>query len=428
MEEALITRWETSEFVRRIWLAMQASTVYPPDLLPLLQNCVALYRQHLDADDVEDFCALRRLDAMLHGVEENWSDEWLLGHLPTTAQTTASGHGDLDVEKEFSEMRTRRQRSTFKVKPLRVKYVVLLHLFSGHRRHGDVQDQFERLQHTSSYPLHGLSVDIVISLKFENILDIEIQRLFRAAVHDGHIAAIVAGPPCETWSKAREQYYANQQGPRPVRTIEHPYGMQQLRLKELTQLLVGNDLLGAAVISVTLLGCFMLMEHPQEPPSEFSPAIWKLSIVKLLLQQPDIRRLRIWQGHYGSRSPKPTDLLCVHLTSDITEIFERHKTRLTLPKTMSIGKDESGRFKTQALKAYPAPLWAAIAQAAYAHVLARGVEDPQEVMPAKLDAAVRALDAPIGESSMGPDFCADGAAIQRQDWRSARAGHAVTPP
>ncbi len=254
MEEALITRWETSEFVRRIWLAMQASTVYPPDLLPLLQNCVALYRQHLDADDVEDFCALRRLDAMLHGVEENWSDEWLLGHLPTTAQTTASGHGDLDVEKEFSEMRTRRQRSTFKVKPLRVKYVVLLHLFSGHRRHGDVQDQFERLQHTSSYPLHGLSVDIVISLKFENILDIEIQRLFRAAVHDGHIAAIVAGPPCETWSKAREQYYANQQGQRPVRTIEHPYGMQQLRLKELTQLLVGNDLLGAAVISVTLLG------------------------------------------------------------------------------------------------------------------------------------------------------------------------------
>ncbi len=61
-------------------------------------------------------------------------------------------------------------------------------------------------------------------------------------------------------------------------------------------------------------------------------------------------------------------------------------------------------------------------------MLARGVSDPQEVLPVRLDAAVRALDSKIGESSMGPDFCESGVAAQRHDWRSAKARQSHAPP
>ena len=172
----------------------------------------------------------------------------------------------------------------------------------------------------------------------------------------------------------------------------------------------------------------MLLEHPQEPPAELSPAIWKLAVVKFLLQQPAVTRLCIFQGHYGASSAKPTDLLCVHATSDLRQIFERHRTSTTLPKNVSIGKDEHGRYKTQALKAYPQPLCAAIAQAAYAHVLSRGVADPRTDLPTRLKTAVTALSADIGESAMGPDFAAQGLDDQRHDWRSAKSKLAGAPP
>ena len=200
-EEFLITRWTATELVDKVWEAMQRSTVYPHDLLHLTSECLDRYKMHLDEDDIDDSSILRALETMMLTIQQNWSEDWLMGHIPTTKQTSIIGHGTVDVHEEFRKLCQQQPRRSFKIQPLRIKCVILLHLFSGHRRHGDVQDEFEKLQKTSIYPLHGLSVDIVISVEFGNILNPATQRLFRAAIHDGYIGAIVAGPPCGTWRK-----------------------------------------------------------------------------------------------------------------------------------------------------------------------------------------------------------------------------------
>lgn len=127
------------------------------------------------------------------------------------------------------------------------------------------------------------------------------------------------------------------------------------------------------------------------------------------------------QGLYGTASAKPTDLLCIHGTPDIEAIFERYRTRMVSPATVSIGANEKGQYKTQQLKAYPQAFCKAIAEAAYAHVLARGFFDPSENLPDDVMKAVDALNAPIGDSTLGPDFCRDGLKATTHDWRSARS-------
>lgn len=301
-EEFLQERWDVETFKQRVWGALQQSTVHPADLLDLVRNSLQCYRLQFDRDDVEDFWLDQQFEQLQTALEQAWSMEWLLAEIPTSGTTRISGHGELNVVEEFQKLISAQVTANYVAKPLRVKCIILLHLFSGHRRTGDVQHAFEQLQPTSMFPMMGLSVDVVISLQFGNMLDPRTQRLFLTAVRDGLIGAIVAGPPCESWSQAREQYYREQRGPRPIRTVQSPQGMEQLRLREITQLIVGNDLLGAAMLfayTAWISGCFMILEHPREPSSTYSPSIWKLPVTLFLLRQPNIRRLVVKQGLYG---------------------------------------------------------------------------------------------------------------------------------
>ena len=417
--------WPTDIFVGYVWDVLQRSTVYPGDLHQLLQRCFARYREGLDLDDVEDHNIDKGLVTLSEELERRWSTEWLTGHIPTTKESTLTGRGDLDPVAEFQKLVDQGVRGHFKPRPLRIKAIILLHLFSGHRRPGDVQEEFERLQSTSQFPIYGVSVDVVISMKYGNLLDPAIQRLFLNAIADGHISSVIAGPPCETWSQAREQYYIAQRGPRPVRTVPRPQGMDILKLRELAQIIVGNDLLGIAFtfgIVTWIYGCFMMLEHPKEPESEYSCSIWKLAIAKFLLAQAAIKKLCVCQGYYGAPSSKPTTLMCVHATADIEAIFFRCRIRSTLPHATSIGVGADGKFRTQALKAYPRAFCVAIAQAAYAHVLPRGFQNPDESPPVLLQNAIESLLASAQETStLGPDYCKDGEQVRRHDWRSAAA-------
>lgn len=206
--------------------------------IDLVRSSLQCYRLQFDRDDVEDFWLDQQFEQLQTALEQAWSMEWLLAEIPTSGTTRISGHGELNVVEEFQKLISAQVTANYVAKPLRVKCIMLLHLFSGHRRTGDVQHAFEQLQPTSMFPMMGLSVDVVISLQFGNMLDPRTQRLFLTAVRDGLIGAIVAGPPCESWSQAREQYYREQRGPRPIRTVQSPQGMEQLRLREITQLIV----------------------------------------------------------------------------------------------------------------------------------------------------------------------------------------------
>ena len=113
------------------------------------------------------------------------------------------------------------------------------------------------------------------------------------AIRQKFVVAYLAGPPCETWSKAREVVQntglGGNHGPRVVRTREELWGMDALSVREITQVIVGNELMLFSLFALTLLsgtgGCGAL-EHPAEPPGEKSASIWRTEIVGLLLQIP----------------------------------------------------------------------------------------------------------------------------------------------
>ncbi len=201
--------------------------------------------------------------------------------------------------------------------------------------------------------------------------------------------------------------------------------MDILKLRELAQVIVGNDLLGIAFIFAIVTwvyGCFMMLEHPKEPESQYSCSIWKLAIAKFLLAQVAVKKLCVSQGYYGALSSKPTTLMCVHATADIEAIFFRCRIRSTLPHASSIGVGADGKFRTQSLKAYPRAFCRAIAESAFAHVLFRGFHNPDDAPPVLLQNAIESLLASAMEpSNLGPDYCKDGEQVRRHDWRSAVA-------
>lgn len=63
----------------------------------------------------------------------------------------------------------------------RPKHIIILHFYSGRRRYGDLQHHLEK-----AWSARGAGI-------------LTTKRFWLSAIASGHIAAIAAGPPCETW-------------------------------------------------------------------------------------------------------------------------------------------------------------------------------------------------------------------------------------
>ena len=84
------------------------------------------------------------------------------------------------------------------------KHRVVLHLFSGRRRRGDVQfylDSFSSQQ--EALVLHVISIDIIIDRTFGDVTRQSTRDYWLGAIRQGWVIGMLAGPPCETWSRAR---------------------------------------------------------------------------------------------------------------------------------------------------------------------------------------------------------------------------------
>ena len=102
---------------------------------------------------------------------------------------------------------------------------ILLHLFSGRRRMGDVQYFLENMEVPESYVLHIVSMDVVVDGIWGDAMATGTRNYWLKAAKDGYIAAFLAGPPCETWSKARGREVGSRRGPRIVRDESHLWGL-----------------------------------------------------------------------------------------------------------------------------------------------------------------------------------------------------------
>lgn len=103
---------------------------------------------------------------------------------------------------------------------------IILHAFSGRRRWGDLQCLLESCEVPPGTTYHVISLDIVVSSQHGNIIMDPAVRAFWVHGARQGIHSFVAGPPCETWSQARENDLGggddDYKGPRVLRTAARP--------------------------------------------------------------------------------------------------------------------------------------------------------------------------------------------------------------
>ena len=156
--------------------------------------------------------------------------------------------------------------------------------------------------------LQVISLDVMIDSEWGDITKASTREFWLRAVRERYVVAALGGPPCETWSKAKEHNLAGASfAPRVLRTPELPWGKPSLRLRELWQLRIGNALMGFMLELVIALFCVhgvAMTEHPAPPASEGSVTIWRTPLMELLLSLPGIELVQLAQGLWGAKSPK----------------------------------------------------------------------------------------------------------------------------
>ncbi len=407
MERQQTDPMSIDEGVTVVWQLFQRSVIRARDLKLLVMH----YMDHLDEAEDDERALKTYLDKLLDAVAQVWNGKWLMGHLHGFEKTQAIGTGTLRADEEIEALLRTECRSTRIPIPLQSKHLLFLHLFSGHRRIGDVQEAVEQVAQSRGLQVQALSVDVVISLKYGDLLRDDTLQTFLAAIRSGWISGTIAGPPCETWSTAREQQLEGGGGPRPVRSDEYLLGLPQLSVKEIRQVLVGNRLLRVAVLFMTaswMYGVFAALEHPAEPKNPRSASIWRLAILRLLMAQPQIVRVTVLQGLYGAKSTKPTDLLLVHPPLEYKRILVDNRSTDSLPKTHSIGLNSDGTFQTTELKSYPPALCRALADLWCHATFERPPVVNETEFPEEIRTLVAELHSTIGMGTLGPDFCPKG--------------------
>ena len=284
---------------------------------------------------------------------------------------------------------------------------VFIHFFSGRRRCNDLQDELEKLNWDHCWRPVIISLDIVLDAQHGDLMKERNRAWWLDLIRSGHIDGVVMGPPCESWSLARERWRTEGWGPQPLRSRSELWGLSVLLIKQVQQILFGNTLLQFCVLAYFLQwarGKFAVLEHPA-PPSEDHPeppSIWFLTALKLLAMLPQSRLELINQGHFGAVSPKPTALLCAAAPAPLSAFSLQFRTRSSLPPPLKMGKDSSGVFNTFQLKEYPQGLNRLLSSAFHWWTL-QGQHTPSTFDQAQLDVIQKFLSS-IGQGSAGPDF------------------------
>ena len=178
----------------------------------------------------------------------------------------------------------------------------------------------------------------------------------------------------------------------PLRSHAEPWGFMSTSVREVRQILMANLLMSFVLLCYawqTVHGRFGLIEHPQMPDDPDLASIWRTKLWTVLAQANTIT-VDIAQGYFGAPSSKPTKLALTPRLHWAADTLRQHHVRNYLPQTSSIGKNESGEFKTAILKEYPPAL---------SQGLARLLFDWTDVLEPN------ATDRPIPESL--PDLCKD---------------------
>ena len=333
-----------------------------------------------------------------HQYLQSFSAEWFLGMHVVTAPKMSGWRDLLTHWCSLAQQLTPPPTAGPKYSP-----VIVAHLFSGRRRSGDIQQFVEECDGFLTDAL-AISVDVIFDVVMGDLVNPKTLAVFIDAIREHRLHAIVVGPPCETWSRARSD---EDGGPRVLRGIETPWSLPFLKMKELCQTDTGNNLLGSALtlfVEAILATTVVLLEHPAEPSEEEKPSIWRLPLIQVLLKFTNCQLITINQGLYGAKSVKPTSLMIANGLENAKAFFDQFTTQINLPTFQSIGKDRCGKWNTSSLKEYPMGLCRAMVLY-IERSLARSPAVPSAPQPAHFLDSLRSLlqnfDYEVG---MGPDY------------------------
>eukprot|EP00438_Fugacium_kawagutii_P005394 Skav210139 [mRNA] locus=scaffold1493:184635:185549:+ [translate_table: standard] len=290
----------------------------------------------------------------------------------------------------------------------RIRYI--LHAYSGRRRFGDIQHFIEKAE--QSYPdiqIQVLSVDVIIDQRFGDLMDESTHEFWLTCIRDHLVVGLIAGPPCNSWSKVRRQRIeGSKYGPRPVRAPHQPWALPSLSLKELSQVFGGNVLLAFAVkalYALLLYGGVGLVEHPDDPGTDEDVSIWKLPLIAALCRHEEITLHHASQGYHGSESYKPTGLLALRLPH-LEASLQRWCLSSWHLQSKTTGRADTGEYNTAKLKEYPPAFCGGVASA-MCQALATYPLDEHFSYPSDFSRLCQKLVTSSRGDGIGLDTCTD---------------------
>ena len=244
---------------------------------------------------------------------------------------------------------------------------VTLRLHSGQGRHEDFQRWYERFTDPDNITTHVLSIDIANNATTGDLTNWDTVAFWLNQMAKGWVAAILAGPPCETWSAVRFRKILNMKyPPRPLRSRTRPWGLSYLSQREYDQLDLGNQLLRVTVLFLYAAITYKIptiMEHPSTVEDErMAPSSWLLPEIQRIMELREVTMVHFHQCMLGQVSVKPTTLLCVcaeHTTNLINVV--PNGCRCNHPRGYDetdelMGRNADGTWKTAKAKTYPSDM------------------------------------------------------------------------
>ena len=123
---------------------------------------------------------------------------------------------------------------------LHIRALVIVHFFSGFRRDHDIHQIIEQRSMAAGSQIFVISVDLCMQRHHADLATHRSLQWWKQRAHSGQLVSVGGGPPCETFTAARQH---DGLGPRPVRSAEEPHGMKGLTWKEWQQVQIGDRLL-----------------------------------------------------------------------------------------------------------------------------------------------------------------------------------------
>ena len=208
-------------------------------------------------------------------------------------------------------------------------------------------------------------------------------QFWKGKISDGWICGVGGGPPCETFTAARLE--AN--GPPPLRSGSHPWGLPNLTPRQWKQTSLGTSLVLVALELMIFAAQYSLcgfLEHPAYPTWQLRkdpPSIWAWTMIRYLVRLQCFSLVTLDQCIYATPGRKPTSILLLRLPDFVARVQCRgHAGRCPHHgHPPLIGLDAEGNFRTAQAKVYPAGLNSDLAFAISKFCEQRPLEQPREL-------------------------------------------------